>query len=138
MCYKCFILLVENKVYNYMLAATVEYFRVPRPSQHLSSHCSLVTPVLKGFPFYTKDMEEHSSLVQLNSLPQAMEADLYRHTYRVPALTPPQGHCPDPASSSIRRQLERKYQNPPCSREDFRASYPLRSLREVFLLRAQQ
>lgn len=73
MCYKCFILLVENKVYNYMHAATVEYFGVPRPSQHLSSHCSLVTPVLKGFAFYTKDMEEHSSLVQLNSLPQAMQ-----------------------------------------------------------------
>ena len=88
MCYKCFILLVENKVYNYMRAATVEYFGVPRPSQHLSSHCSLVTPVLKGFPFYTKDKEEHSSLVQLNSLPHA--ADLYTHTYRVPALTPPQ------------------------------------------------
>ena len=69
MCYKCFILLVENKVYNYMHAATGGYFRVPRPSRHLSSHCSLVTPVV---PFYTKDMEEHSSLAQLNCLPQAI------------------------------------------------------------------
>lgn len=90
MCYKGFILLVENKVYSYMRAATVEYFGVPRPSQHLSSHCSLMTPVLKGFPFYTKDMEEHSSLVQLNSLPQAMQLTCTHITYRVPALTPPQ------------------------------------------------